>query len=125
MQIPSLIFGWSLAIFVAAVELILLVLILTGRINLAGLLTEENGKASLSRFQFLLFTFVVATSFFLIVVGSEPPKFPSEIPSEIFVLLGISGGSYVISKGIQKNYEIEVQKLGEPTTGQESMQPEP
>ena len=79
--------------------------IATGTIDISELISEEakqdkpRGKASLSRFQFLIFTFVIALSLFWVIVRQE--GFPEEIPNGIFLLLGISGGSYVLSKGIQ------------------------
>ena len=108
METISLIIAWLLAGFLAALMIIVVVLILLGRIKLDKLISEPNGDASLSRFQFLIFTFVIAASFFLIVVSVDPPRFPDRIPSEIFILLGISAGTYTISKGIQANYEIRM-----------------
>src|SRR5262249_10452555 len=72
-------------------------------IDLRYLISEADGKASLSRFQFLIFTFVIAMSLLVIIFSSNPPKFPdaNSISPDIFALLGISGGSYLISKGIQ------------------------
>jgi len=64
------------------------------------LISDANGDASLSRFQFLVFTFVVAMSLFYLIVIKTPPDYPA-IPNQILALLGISGGSYVLSKGIQ------------------------
>lgn len=57
-----------------------------------------QGKASLSRFQLLLFTFVIAGLY--LVLSIEAGYF-IEIPNGVLGLLGISGGSYVISKGIK------------------------
>lgn len=125
MEPISLVLAWTVAGFLAALMLIVVVLIVLGRIRLDGLISEPNGDASLSRFQFLIFTFVIATSFFLIVVGSDPPRFPERIPGEIFALLGISAGSYVISKGIQANYEIRMHEIERQTTGAEGLQTEP
>ena len=125
METVSLVIAWLLAGFLAALMIIVIVLILIGRINLDKLISEPNGDASLSRFQFLIFTFVIAASFLLIVVGVEPPRFPDRIPSEVFVLLGISAGTYAISKGIQSNYEIRMHEIDRQTTGAESMQSEP
>jgi hypothetical protein len=71
-----------------------------GKINLSKVISESNGDASLSRLQFLIFTLVISLSLFLIVAGSKPLAFPS-IPAEILTLLGISGSSYLVSKGIQ------------------------
>ncbi len=62
-------------------------------------LIQESGssKASLSRFQLLLFTFVIAGLYLILSV--EAGDF-IEIPQSVLGLLGISGGSYLISKGI-------------------------
>jgi hypothetical protein len=54
-------------------------------------------KASLSRFQFLVFTFVIAGLFLLLSI--EAGTFV-DIPQNVLILLGISGGSYVISKTV-------------------------
>ena len=74
METVSLVIAWLLAGFLAALMVVIVVLILTGRIKLDKLISEANGDASLSRFQFLIFTFVIAASFFLIVVGVDPPR---------------------------------------------------
>lgn len=91
---------------------------LTNEIDLKLLISEDNGNASLSRFQFLLFTFVIASSYFLVVVwGLTDPvgikaagdaiaagkSLLPDVPSGVLGLIGISGGSYVIAKGIQKS----------------------
>ena len=96
----SLAIGWILTIFIGLLAAWILFLIITGKINLSQLLSEPTGQASLSRFQFLIFTFVIALSLFLIIVAQDHPKFPETIPGGILALLGISGGSYVVAKGI-------------------------
>jgi hypothetical protein len=73
--------------------------IASGKIDISLLLSESGGGASVSRFQLLIFTFVIGLSFFLIVVSTG--KFPSPIPSEVVTLLGISATTYGVSKGIQ------------------------
>ncbi|MCB0283824.1 MAG: hypothetical protein KDF60_14660 [Calditrichaeota bacterium] len=105
MQSLALIAGWILAILIGGLGIIILIYIINGKIDLTKLISEKDGSASLSRFQFLIFTFVIAMSLLIIVVSQDPPNFPSSIPSEIFILLGISGGTYVVSKGIQKSSE--------------------
>lgn len=75
---------------------------------MAGLINESSGEASMSRFQLLIFTFVIAMSLFLIIIHEM--KFP-EIPGSVWTLLGISGGSYLISKGIQCKSEEEEKRL--------------
>ena len=90
--------GWILVVAVAAFALAVLWAIFTGRINLEKLLSEADGKASLSRFQFLIFTFVLAGVYVAYCFGKNQL---ADIPNGWWQLLGISGGSYVVSKGIQ------------------------
>ena len=92
-------------IFIGVAGSIILWRMVDGTIKLEKLISEDDGTASLSRFQLLVFTFVIAMSLFLVIVGKTPPAFPKEIPPEILALLGISGGSYMISKAIQKGAE--------------------
>jgi uncharacterized BrkB/YihY/UPF0761 family membrane protein len=111
LQILTLAVGWVFLVFVGVLELLILWKMYKGTIDLTKLISEENGDASLSRFQFLIFTFVISMSLFLVIVSAKDvPAFPTTIPAGIFALLGISGGSYIISKGIQGNKEIEKNK---------------
>ena len=90
-------------IFIGVAGSIILWRMVDGTINLGKLISEPDGSgASLSRFQFLVFTFVIAMSLLLIVIGQDPPHFPMGISPDVLALLGISGGTYMISKGIQK-----------------------
>jgi hypothetical protein len=100
MEHLTLVCGWIICGFVGLLGATIIVLIVRGRIDLSRLISEPNGDASLSRFQFLVFTFVIALSLFLIIVAPKPPAFPV-IPPSVLGLLGISGGSYLVSKGIQ------------------------
>ena len=77
----ALAFGILLAVFLGSLEFLLLRLIWRGDINLTLLVSEKNGNASLSRFQFLVFTFVIAMSFFL-VVATDPTGLP-DVPPEL------------------------------------------
>ena len=101
---------YDLSLIVATiVSIIILLLALSvvweiwrGRLDLAYLLSEpaEKGgdgkpKASLSRFQFLVFTFVIAG---LYLVLSLEAGTLIDVPNGALMLLGISGGSYLISK---------------------------
>ena len=75
--------------------------IASGKIDISRILEEKDGGgASMSRFQLLIFTFVIAISLFLIVVNKG--QFPS-VPPEILTLLGISASTYAVSKGIQSS----------------------
>lgn len=100
----ALAMGWMLAVLLGAFALAIIYKMLKGEIDLTFLIAGDDGDASLSRFQFLVFTFVIAFSLFLVIVGAKDgPAFPHEIPGGILALLGISGGSYVASKGVDAN----------------------
>lgn len=90
--------GWVLCIFVLLLEAAIIVLIAKGKIDLSNLISEPTGDASMSRFQLLVFTFVVALSFFLVVAATQ--QLPN-IPGSVLSLIGISASSYLVSKGIQ------------------------
>lgn len=76
-----------------------------GSIPLGGLIAEpaepgsgeKFGKASLSRFQFLVFTFVVAGLFLMLCI--ETGAFV-EIPANVLGLIGLSGGGFIVSKAV-------------------------
>lgn len=92
--------GYGLLVLTFLFGMVILVDIIRGNIDLSTLLTED-GKASMSRFQLLIFTFVIALSIFLMVADNPTgAKFP-EIPSNVLALLGISASTYAVSKGIQ------------------------
>ncbi|HEV2688367.1 MAG TPA: hypothetical protein VGV35_07425 [Bryobacteraceae bacterium] len=82
--------------------MVVLVAIIFDKIDLKGLLSESgsesNKGASVSRFQLLIFTFVIGLSVFYMVVMNG--KFP-EISANVLALLGISASTYAVSKGIQ------------------------
>lgn len=105
---PGMVTAWMVPVFIGLLGLLVLWKIYTGKINLAGLINETGGEASMSRFQLLIFTFVISMSLFLIIISNM--KFP-EIPNGIWALLGISGGSYVVSKGIQCKSEEEEKRI--------------
>jgi uncharacterized membrane protein len=113
MELLKLVIGWILTIFLGALTLIILYRIARNEINLDRLISEEGGEASLSRFQFLIFTFVIGmTLFYLIVLTGSYPQ----IPNQILALLGISGGSYVMAKGIQSSRDVSMVEAGKHTT---------
>ncbi len=94
----------SVSLILVAFAAAVLWQIVNGSIPLVGLISEPGdgskqnlGKASLSRFQFLIFTFVVAGLFLMLCI--ETGGFV-DIPNNVLGLLGISGGSFVISKAV-------------------------
>ena len=94
--------SWGFVLFLFALEVLSLWAIyrLLKNDRLSGLILEADGsKASLSRLQALVFTFVVAGLYmiFSLDIGNF-----IDIPQSVLGLLGISGGTYLVSKGISK-----------------------
>lgn len=113
MEAAKIVTAWIIPVFIGLLGLLVLYKIYTDKIKLEGLINESNsdgsaGLASMSRFQFLIFTFVIAMS--LVVITIATGKFP-EIPNGVWALLGISGGSYVVSKGVQCKSEEEENRI--------------
>jgi len=92
--------------------------IINGDIDLFGIISEPEDvaiidgrpKASLSRFQFLVFTFVVAGLFLMLSI--EAGAFVN-IPNNVLGLIGLSGGSFIVSKAVgpkAKDALTEVEK---------------
>jgi hypothetical protein len=69
----------------------------TNQIDLSSLLDEANGDASMSRFQLLVFSLVVAVGVFLFILKNLTLP---DIPQSILTLLGISASTYAAGKGI-------------------------
>ena len=88
-----------LSVIIAGFGVTILYLIWTGKIDLSHLLSEANGQASMSRFQLLIFTFVISISLFELVEVRGAAGFP-DIPSGVLTLLGISASTYAVGKGI-------------------------
>ena len=99
----ALVMGWIVTILIAAFALAIIYKMLKGDINLMYLISGADGDASLARFQFLIFTFVIALGLFLIILSANPPAFPGTVPGGILALLGISGGSFVTAKAVDAN----------------------
>lgn len=113
--------GYLILILVFFYGLMVLIAMVTKTIDLKYLVSEADGSASMSRFQLLIFTFVIALSLFMIVVGSTPPKFP-EVPTAILTLLGISATTYAAGKALhpppsdtptttEEEHTVEVHKI--------------
>jgi len=91
--------GYALLALTFLFGMAILVEIIRGNIDLGSILNEQGKGASMSRFQLLIFTFVIALGLFLLTVenGKEFPH----IPADVLTLLGISASTYAVSKGIQ------------------------
>jgi len=111
LSLLELVIGYLVCGVVGLFALAILWLILKGEINLDLLISEKTGEASMSRFQLLIFTFVIGLSFFLIVVansglhagGTAQGGALPNVPGGVLALLGISASSYTVSKAIQAN----------------------
>jgi cytosine/uracil/thiamine/allantoin permease len=115
-QTMLMISGYGVCLFMGALCLVLLLKIWRNEIDLSTLLQEANGDASMSRFQLLIFTLVVAISLFILVERSTAmlPSFPT-IPDGVLWLLGISGSTYAVGKGISFSRAEGVTKPGSST----------
>jgi len=115
---PSLVFlellaGYVICGLVAIIGFVVVWKIATGAIDISKILTEKDGSggsASMSRFQLMIFIFVIALSFFLVVIsnikiiqakpGDRRSELP-DVPNGVLALLGISASSYAVGKAIQ------------------------
>src|SRR5436189_6382730 len=89
-------------LFLGALGIIVLGKVVTNKIDLEWLISEDNGHASMSRFQLLIFTFVIAISFVKLTEENKNNEFP-KVDSGVLTLLGISASTYAVGKGIQKS----------------------
>ena len=113
----ELLAGYVLCGFIAIIGLVVAWKIANGQIDISKILLEKDGTpgseglASMARFQLLIFVFVIAISFFLVVISNikilqvngsdrELPVLP-EVPKGVMALLGISASSYAVGKAIQ------------------------
>ena len=114
--------GYVLCLFLGLLALTILYLIWTRQIDLKDLLSEANGEASMSRFQLLIFTFVVAFSLFEIV--EHGMVFP-DIPAGVLTLLGISASTYAVGKGISYSQpDVMLGNSRKPKTDEQPANPE-
>jgi hypothetical protein len=107
-QIISLLVASVLCIIILAVALVVVRAMWNGTIDLSHLLSESSSvlpgsapiappKASLSRFQFLVFTFVIAGLYLVLSIETGTLI---EVPNGALVLLGISGATYAAGKAM-------------------------
>ena len=100
MNLLGQVFGFVLCAFVGLLGATIIIWIWQGKIDLSALISESNGQASMSRFQLLIFTFVIAIGLYeLIELRVNTTGFP-DIPNGVLTLLGISASTYAVGKGI-------------------------
>ena len=78
------------------------------KIDISELLEEESGGASTSRFQLLIFTFVIGLSFVLIVACNC--KFP-DVPANVLALPALARPHMESAKGYKQEPTLEVDQL--------------
>jgi hypothetical protein len=88
-------------LFLGVLAVILLFKIAVNKIDLEWLISENNGHASMAKFQLLVFTFVIAISLIRLVENTKD-HFPP-IDSGVLTLLGISASTYAVGKGLQQS----------------------
>ena len=100
--VPEITLKWVLVLIVLGFAAMVIRLCLTHDIDLSSLLNDPGlGKASLSRFQLLLSTFVIVGCYLAITLTTPPDNNALyDIPSGLLVFFGISGGSYLVSKSL-------------------------
>ena len=96
-------------LFLGALSLIVLMKLLSGRINVTGLLWQANPKTgqqefSPARVQLLMATLISAGQYLLQVIA-HPHALP-DIPNQIILMQGASGGTYLLAKlrAVARNY---------------------
>ena len=88
---------YVVASFLALLQGILVYRMWVNTIDLSQLISDGEGQASLSRFQFLIFTFVIAVGILYLTFKND--GFP-ELDNGILILLGVSGASYAVGKSL-------------------------
>src|SRR6185437_10028191 len=89
--------GIAFMVIMGLLCLMLLIKMWRNEINLCSLIEEANGQASMSRFQLLVFSLVVAVGVFLSILHTLTLP---DIPNSILILLGISASTYETGKAI-------------------------
>ena len=94
-QVVSNLLGLFGVVFLGLLGLLVIWRMFTGAIDLKYLIADDNGDASMSRFQLLIFTFVVAGG--LVKLLQTSTSFP-DLPRTIVLLLGVSASTYGVGK---------------------------
>jgi hypothetical protein len=99
---------YVVAAFLALLQVLLIWKMANNTINLKFLIADDSGDASLSRFQLLLFTFVISAGIlYLTVKGDGFPR----IDQGVLILLGISSASYALGKSLDKQAPAVKEKV--------------
>jgi len=104
--------GYTALLLIFLYGVVVLYEMVNGNVDVAELIGESGGGASISRFQLLVFTFVIALG--IVFLLAKDGKFP-DLNANILALVGISASTYAVSKGIQAS-NPEALKKGKDTT---------
>jgi hypothetical protein len=116
MTLMAQVCGFVLCTFLGLLAATIIIWIWQGKIDLSALISEANGQASMSRFQLLIFTFVIAISLF-ILVEKRNDALP-DVPPGVLTLLGISASTYAVGKGISYSQPDIMMATPPPADGQ-------
>jgi len=111
MEKAVMIFTYVLTLGFLGIFLVLIWKMITNKIDLDELISEPDGKASMSRFQLFLFTVVIAGLYVILSIESGQLL---DVPAGALGLLGISGGSFVVSKAVGAAAENDAKKKKKP-----------
>lgn len=106
--------GYVLLFLLLVLGLQICLHVATGKIDLAFLIADSEGFASMGRFQLLVFTFVVALSFFLVVLDKR--ELPN-VPASVLTLLGISASTFAVSKSVDASGKAEEEERKDGVNG--------
>ena len=99
LRTATTVFAYVLALGFLALFAIVVFKIYTDKIDLGSVIQEKDGsgKSSISRFQLLVFTLVIAGLYVILSIENGQLI---DVPNGALLLLGISAGSFVMSKSI-------------------------
>jgi hypothetical protein len=98
MSTLSTVFRYEVGLFVGGLALLVTYQLLTGKVNVNGLLREKHGDRGFSpgRLQLLVFT-VVGAIYYMLLLLEDPKTFP-DIPEGLLLVLGGSNSIYLAGK---------------------------
>jgi len=106
---------YATTVFLISLEALVLWKIAAGKLDLRLLIANDQGDASLSRLQLLIFTFVIAAGF--LYLTAKAGSFPT-VNESVLVLLGISGTTYALGKALDRNLRSRTDALPTPLNKQ-------
>ena len=99
LKVATTAFAYVLAIGFLGLFWVIIAKIASNKIDIGTVIMEKDGseKSSISRFQLLIFTLVIAGLY--VILSLENGQL-IDVPNGALALLGISAGSFLVSKGM-------------------------